>query len=126
VSRGKRVAVTSPQTRMALATRRAGPLTSLDAEQLARARRVRRAQLGIAAGTLLGAALLLVGLPVLLDLLPREWRLGDMPIVWLAVAVLPYPVLTLLAHLQLRRAERAEEHGAERAGRDETARADRR
>ncbi|MCF7551076.1 hypothetical protein [Pseudonocardia sp. WMMC193] len=102
------MAVTSPQTRMALATRRAGPVTSLDAEALARARRVRRAQLRVAAGTLVGAALLLVGLPALLDLLPRDWRVGDMPVVWLAVAVLPYPVLATLAWVQLRRAERVE------------------
>ncbi|WP_345427476.1 hypothetical protein [Pseudonocardia xishanensis] len=112
----KRVAVTSPQTRMALATRRGGPgpLTPLDAETLARARGMRRRQLRIAAVTLLGAAVLLVGLPVLLDVVPRGIRLGDMPVVWLAVAVLPYPLLALLAHLQLRRAERVERRGTER------------
>jgi len=106
----KRVAVTSPQTRMALATRRGGPgpLTPLDAETLARARGIRRRQLRIALGTLAGAAVLLVGLPVVLGVVPRTFRLADMPIVWLAVAVLPYPVLAVLARLQLRRAERAE------------------
>ena len=36
-------------------------------------------------------------------------RLAGIPLSWLAVAVLPYPVLVLLAGWQLRRAERAEQ-----------------
>jgi cytochrome oxidase assembly protein ShyY1 len=50
-------------------------------------------------------------------------RLAGIPLSWLAVAVLPYPVLVLLAGWQLRRAERAERadpaapaERAERAG----------
>ena len=46
----------------------------------------------------------------LLHLVPAldDVRLLDLPISWLAVAVLPWPVLTGLAWWQLRRAERAE------------------
>ena len=83
MTRQRRIAVTSPQTRLALAGRRTGVpavpphLAPADAE---RARRIHR----------------------------REVRLGGIPVSWLAVAVLPYPVLALLARWQLRRAERTE------------------
>jgi hypothetical protein len=61
-------------------------------------------------------AVLLLGLPVLLAAAPwlDEVRLGGIPISWLAVAVLPYPVLVMLAQWQLRRAERTER--SERSG----------
>ncbi|GAA1843242.1 hypothetical protein GCM10009836_23250 [Pseudonocardia ailaonensis] len=118
MSRARRVAVTSPQTRVALARRgAAGAVRSLTAEELATAARVRRRQLQIAAGTLVGAAVLLVGLPALLDAWTglRGVRLVDLPIAWLAVAVLPYPALALLAWRQLRRAEGAERPGTDAA-----------
>jgi hypothetical protein len=109
MSRTKRVAVTSPQTRVALAARRGGvSVTSLDATALAEAARIRRRQLRVAGTTLVGAAALLVGAPAVLDLVPVGIRWGDVPVVWLAVAVLPYPLLAVLAFVQLRRAERAE------------------
>jgi hypothetical protein len=109
----RRVAVTSPQTRLALAGRRTGTpaapphLAPADAE---RARRIHHRQLrfaltvlGLLATLLLGLPLLLAGTPVL-----DTVRLAGIPVSWLAVAVLPYPLLVLLAHWQLRRAERTE------------------
>ena len=59
---------------------------------------------------LLAGAAFLVGLPLLLDLVPAldDVRLLDVPVSWLAVAVLPWPVLAGLAWWQLRRAEDAE------------------
>ena len=55
-------------------------------------------------------AALLLGLPLVLAARPEldAVRLVGVPLSWLAVAVLPYPVLALLAGWQLRRAERAE------------------
>jgi hypothetical protein len=107
------VAVTSPQTRLALAGRRTGtppapPL--LPAAAVERARRIRARQLRLALGVLAWLAVLLLGLPVVLAMTPGldGVRLAGVPVSWLAVAVLPYPVLALLAGWQLRRAELAE------------------
>jgi hypothetical protein len=109
----RRVAVTSPQTRIALAGRRGAPARAprLPAADLERAERIRRAQLPLAATALLAALGFLVGLPVLLDLAPGldRVRLLGVPVSWLAVAVLPWPVLAGLAWWQLRRAEAAED-----------------
>ena len=111
--RARRVAVTSPQTRRALAGRRTGRVTApppLSSAVLERARRVHGRQLRSALGVLALLALLLIGLPLALAAAPGadQVRLAGIPLSWLAVAVLPYPVLTLLAAWQLRRAERAE------------------
>jgi hypothetical protein len=57
-----------------------------------------------------------------LDLLPAldDVRLLDVPVSWLAVAVLPWPVLAGLAWWQLRRAEAIEdERGGDDAGGDD-------
>jgi hypothetical protein len=108
----RRVAVTSPQTRIALAGRHGPPARAprLSAAELERAEEVRRRQLQRAVTALLAGAAFLVGLPLLLDLVPAldDVRLFDIPLSWLAVAVLPWPVLTGLAWWQLRRAEDAE------------------
>jgi hypothetical protein len=109
----RRVAVTSPQTRVALAGRRSGApaapphLAPADAE---RARRIHRRQLryaltvlGLLAALLLGLPLVLAGAPVL-----DTVRLAGIPVSWLAVAVLPFPLMALLAGWHLRKAERAE------------------
>jgi hypothetical protein len=108
----RRVAVTSPQTRIALAGRRGHPVRAprLTADELELAERVRRLQLRRTATALLAVAAFLVGLPLLLDLHPGldDVRLLGVPVSWLAVAVLPWPVLTGLAWWQLRRAEAAE------------------
>lgn len=129
--RSRRVTVTSPQTRYALAGRRTGtraappPLSPANVE---RARRVHRRQLRLALGLLGVLALLLLGLPLVLAVAPGVApgsaadpdvvRLAGVPLSWLAVAVLPYPVLAVLAGWQLRRAERVE------TGRVETERAE--
>ena len=108
----RRVAVTSPQTRSALAGRHGPPVRAprLSAAELERAEQVRRRQLRRAVTALLAGAAFLVGLPLLLDLVPAldDVRLFDIPLSWLAVAVLPWPVLAGLAWWQLRRAEDAE------------------
>jgi hypothetical protein len=125
--RPRRVAVTSPQTRLALAGRRTGRVTApppLSSALLERARRVHGRQLRSALGVLALLALLLIGLPLALAAAPGadQVRLAGIPLSWLAVAVLPYPVLVLLAGWQLRRAERAEQvEPAGPAGRAERA-----
>jgi uncharacterized membrane protein len=112
MSRHRRVAVASPQTRLALARRRtvrAEP-PHLAPADLERARRIHRVQLRRAVWTVGLLAVLIIGLPVLLWLLPEldGVRLAGVPVSWLAVAVLPYVVLVLLAGWHLRRAEQAE------------------
>jgi hypothetical protein len=57
----------------------------------------------------LGLPLVLVGAPVL-----DTVRLAGIPVSWLAIAVLPYPLLALLAAWQLRKAERVERSWPER------------
>jgi hypothetical protein len=108
----RRVAVTSPQTRVALGGRRGPPARAprLKPEGLARAERIRAVQLRRAVTALLAGGAFLVGLPLLLQLVPAldDVRLFGVPVSWLAVAVLPWPVLAALAWWQLRRAERAE------------------
>jgi hypothetical protein len=108
----RRIAVTSPQTRIALAGRRGPPARAprLTPAELAVAERIRRCQLHRAVTALLAGAAFLVGLPLLLYLVPAldGVRLAGVPVSWLAVAVLPWPVLAGMAWWQLRRAEAAE------------------
>ena len=108
----RRVAVTSPQTRVTLGGRRGPPARAprLASAELARAEHIRAVQLRRAVTALLAGGAFLVGLPLLLHLAPAldDVRLLGLPISWLAVAVLPWPILTGLAWWQLRRAERAE------------------
>lgn len=60
--------------------------------------------------TVLVLTAILVGLPVVLDLWPRldRLRLVDIPLSWLALAVLPYPLLVVVGVWHLRRAEAIE------------------
>ncbi|GDY31513.1 hypothetical protein [Gandjariella thermophila] len=114
MNRGRRVAVTSPQTRLAHARRRSRgrwrptPLPPEDAERAALLylRQRRRA-----VGALLLLFALLLGLPLVLAVFPGpdSVRLLGVPLSWLALALLPYPMLLGLARWQLRRAEDAEE-----------------
>lgn len=109
----KRVAVMSPQTRLAHSRRRLRGrwrmprLDPADAERAARNYRLQRRR-GVPA--VIGICVLLLGLPVVLRLAPglTEVRLLDVPVSWLVLAVLPYPLMVLLARWQLRRAERIE------------------
>ncbi|HVL83559.1 MAG TPA: hypothetical protein VM367_04585 [Pseudonocardia sp.] len=113
MTRQRRVAVTSPQTRMALARRPGAPgrlphLAPDDADRAWRTYREQRRQAAVAVAVVV---LLLFGLPVVLAVLPQlgESRVAGIRVAWLAVGVLPYPVLAALAFWQLRRAERAED-----------------
>jgi hypothetical protein len=114
----RRVAVTSPQTRVALAGRRSGApfvpphLAPADAE---RARRIHHRQLRYALTVLAMLGALLLGLPLVLAGAPAldTVRFVGIPVSWLAVAVLPFPLLALLAGWQLRKAERAERSSGE-------------
>lgn len=120
----RRVAVMSPQTRLALAQRRHDPhrdrpwrRPQLDPEAAKRAVFFYRRQ-RVRAITALGLLFtMLFGLPLLLAAWP--WldtaRLAGIPVSWLMLAVLPYPMLIALAGWQLRRAEAveaAEPHGS--------------
>jgi hypothetical protein len=111
--------VTSPQTRIALAGRRAPPARAprLTPAELSVAERIRRQQLHRAVTALLAGVAFLMGLPLLLYLVPMLGgvRLAGVPLSWLAVAVLPWPVLAGMAWWQLRRAEAVEntENGAD-------------
>ena len=112
----RRVAVTSPQTRVALTQRRHDrhdrpwrrpQLDPVAAERAVILYRRQRAR-AITALVLLFA--LLFGLPLLLAVWPEldAARLAGIPVSWLMLAVLPYPVMALLARWQLRRAEAVE------------------
>jgi hypothetical protein len=113
VIRSRRVAVASPQTRLAMARRRTGLRVEpphLAPAEVALARRIHHAQLrrALVAVGLLAAGI--VGLPVLLAAFPAldHVRVLGLPLSWLSVAVLPFPLLALLAWWQLRGAERVE------------------
>jgi hypothetical protein len=113
MNRGARVAVTSPQTRLAHARGwsrgrwRPPSLPPADAERAAALylRQRRRAL-----GPLLLLFAMLLGLPAALALLPgpEAVRLLGVPVSWLALAILPYPLLLGLARWQLHRAESVE------------------
>lgn len=114
MTRNRRVAVASPQTRLDMSRRRSGvrpALPHLAPADLERARRTHRLQLRRAVATLALLALLIIGLPAVLAAFPAldDVRLGGIPVGWIAVAVVPYMFLVVLAAWQLRRAEQAEE-----------------
>lgn len=115
----RRVAVMSPQTRLAHArqSRWAGrrPAVTWQRPQLdpAAAERAvifyhRQRSRAITALVLLFA--LLFGLPLVLAALPGldTVRLFGIPLSWLMLAVLPYPAMVVLARWQLHRAEAVE------------------
>lgn len=110
----KRVAIMSPQTRLAHSRRRARGrwrVPKLDAAGEARAAELHRRQLRLAVAPLGLLFAGILGLPLVFALFPAldTIRLLGIPLSWLALAVLPYPALTLLAGWQLRRAERTED-----------------
>ncbi|WP_019813363.1 hypothetical protein [Saccharomonospora saliphila] len=109
----RRVTVTSPQTRLAHARRRyRGPWrpTTLDPAEAPRAVALYRAQFRRAALTLSLLVVLLVGLPALLAAAPvlDTVRVAGVPLSWLAVVVVPFPTMVLLALWHLRGVERGE------------------
>lgn len=116
----RRVAVMSPQTRLALAQRRPDRhdrpwrRPQLDPVAAERAVIFHRRQLARAVTALALLFALLFGLPLLLAMWPEldSVRLAGIPLSWLMLAVLPYPAMVALARWQLRRAEAVERPGA--------------
>src|SRR3954462_5727621 len=111
MSRIRRVAVTSPQTRLAHPPRRARPpwrQPRLPVGDTQRATALYRAQrpCGVTALVLMFA--LLLGLPGVFALFPGldTARLLGIPVSWVMITVVPFPAMALLARWQLRRAER--------------------
>ena len=110
----KRIAVMSPQTKLAHSRRRARGrwrVPKLDAAGAERAVALHRRQLRLAVAPLALLFAGILGLPLVFALFPDldDIRLLGIPVSWLALAVLPYPALALLAGWQLRRAEKAED-----------------
>lgn len=110
----RRVAVTSPQTRLAHARRRhrgrwrASTLDPVEAEHAVALYRIQRRRSTLAVGLLFtlvfGLSLALAAFPAL-----ENVRLAGIPLTWLALGVLPFPAMALLAYWQLRRAESVED-----------------
>ncbi len=69
-----------------------------------------RAQLRLSLAILLGMAVVVLGLPALFVLLPatRDVDVGPIPLPWLAVGVLIYPVVLLAARIYVHQCERIE------------------
>ena len=69
-----------------------------------------RAQLRLSAAILLGAAVVVLGLPALFALLPstRALQIGPIPLPWLVIGVLIYPVVFVAARIYVHQAERIE------------------
>src|SRR5690606_34713065 len=111
--RPKRVAVTSPQTRLAHLRGRARGrwrVPRLDPDDAERAAALYLAQRRQGLLALILGVVTLVGLPLVLAAWPAldTIRLWTIPVSWLMLAVLPYPALTALSFWQLRQAERIE------------------
>lgn len=83
-------------------------LRAADAERAAVLYRVQRRR-GLPALAAMFA--LVLGLPVVFAVAPGldSVRLWGIPLSWLMIVVLPYPVMAALARWQLRRAEKAED-----------------
>jgi hypothetical protein len=110
----RRVAVTSPQTRLAHARRRhrgrwrASTLDPVEAEHAIVLYRIQRRRAALAVGLLFT---LVFGLSLTLAAFPGldNVRALGIPLSWLALGVVPFPAMVLLAFWQLRRAESAED-----------------
>lgn len=110
----RRIAVTSPQTRLAHARRRSRGrwrTPSLDAADAERALELFRVQRRRAMVAVLWLFALVLLLPVVFAVWPEldDIRLFDIPVSWLAVVVIPFPAMVFLAVWQLRRAEKPED-----------------
>ena len=69
-----------------------------------------KAQLRLSLAILLGVAVVVLGLPTLFVLVPatRDVMIGPIPLPWLAVGVLIYPVVFVAARIYVYQAERIE------------------
>ncbi|PXY20363.1 hypothetical protein BAY59_31495 [Prauserella coralliicola] len=111
---GRRVTITSPQTRLAHARRRYRGRwrpTTLDPAEAPRAVALYRVQLRGAALALGLLLTLIFGLPLLLAMWPQlvDVRVLGIPLAWLAPVLIPFPAMVALGFWHLRRAERAED-----------------
>ncbi|MEV6340656.1 hypothetical protein AB0M12_38805 [Nocardia vinacea] len=112
----RRIAVMSPQTRLARARghrhhRIPAPAPLLEAD---RARRNYRAQRRRALSTLTVLFLVLFGIPTMVYFWPglSNVRIWDIPVSWLALWLVPYPTFALLGFWHLTRAEAIESRRA--------------
>jgi hypothetical protein len=110
----RRVAVMSPQTRHAHARRRLRGrwrVPNLDAADAERAAALFAAQRRRAVAPLVLLFAGMLGLPLVFAAFPGldDARLYGIPVSWLALIVLPYPALVILARWHLRRAESVED-----------------
>lgn len=117
MSGSRRVAVTSPQTRLARAGRRyrasgrPPALDPADAEQAIVVYRRQRRRAVLASSVLV---FVLLGMPAILALYSSGiGRIWGVPITWLLLGAAPFPVLVLVTFWQLYRAEHAERERAE-------------
>lgn len=113
MSSQRRVKVTSPQTRIALARRHRSEahLLPLPAPaDIAAARALHSAQRRIAIRTMLLLASVIFGLSGLIATAPGldQVQVLGIPVSWLLVAVITYPLLLSIAIFHVRAAERAE------------------
>jgi hypothetical protein len=110
----RRVAVTSPQTRLAHARRRLRGRwrpPRLDAADVEQALALFRVQRRRAIGAVVWLFALVLLLPVVFSLWPvlDQIYVFGVPLSWVMVVVIPFPAMVFLAIWQLRRAERPED-----------------
>ncbi len=74
-----------------------------------------RAQLRLSLAILLGVGVVVFGLPTLLALSPglRAVQVGPLPLPWLVIGVLIYPLVVVAARIYVRQAGRIEREFAE-------------
>jgi hypothetical protein len=77
-----------------------------------------RAQLRLSVAILLATGVVVLGLPAVLVLVPvtRTLQVGPIPLPWLAIGVLIYPVVLVAARIYVHQAERIEREFADLMG----------
>ena len=77
-----------------------------------------KAQLRLSVAILLGIAVVVLGLPTLFVLAPatRDILIGPIPLPWLAVGVLIYPVVFVAARIYVHQSERIEQEFSDLMG----------
>ncbi len=109
----RRVRVTSPRREARRRAARRPPTQEL-AEQTGLGEvylsALLRAQLRLSVAILLGIGGIVLGLPALFLLVPvtKNVRIGTIPLPWLAIGVLIYPVVVVAARIYVRQSERIE------------------
>ena len=114
----RRVRITSPRREARRPSERRPPAQELE-EQTGLGEvylsALLRAQLRLSLAILLGISVVVLGLPTLFFLAPatRDVRVGSIPLPWLAVGVLIYPVVFVAARIYVHQAERIEREFSE-------------